>query len=124
MAAMATMMERRTKRSTDRNEALQYLVESMADRTGAPALVLVDDAGHIVAGTGAPMEVASLARTARDVAWGRASPADIEAATERHDVTARTVATREGLVYVAAFGNGMPGVGAAVRAVQRIYAEC
>ena len=118
------MMERRYKRSTERNEALQYLVEMLADRSGAPALVLVDDAGHIVAGTGMPGEVAGLAHTARDVAWRRASPADIDAATSGQDVTARTVATREGFVYFAALGNGMARVGEAVRAVQRIYAEC
>jgi hypothetical protein len=118
------MMERRIKRSTERNEALQYLVEVLADRSGAPALVLVDDAGHLVAGTGMPMEVACLARAARDVAWRRASPADIDAVTPGHDVTARTVTTREGLVYFAALGNGMSGVGDAVRAVQRIYCEC
>jgi hypothetical protein len=121
---MAGMMERRIKRSTERNEALQYLVEMLADRSGAPALVLVDDGGHVVAGTGMPGEVACLARTARDVAWRRASPADVDALGHGHDVTARTVATREGLVYFAAFGNGMSGVGDAVRAVQRIYAEC
>jgi hypothetical protein len=38
------MMDRRFKRSTDRTEALQFLVESVADRAGAPALVLVDEA--------------------------------------------------------------------------------
>jgi hypothetical protein len=121
---IASMMERRCKRSTVRNEALQYLVEGLADRSGAPALVLVDDAGQIVAGTGMPVEVACLARTARDVAWRRPPPPDIDMSAKGRDLTARTVATREGLVYFAAFGNGMSGVGDAVRAVQRIFAEC
>ena len=121
---IATMMERRYKRSTERNEALQYLVEGLADRSGAPALVLVDDAGRIVAGTGMPVEVACLARTAREVAWRRPLPPDIDVTAQGRDVTARTVATRVGLVYFAAFGNGMSGVGDAVRGVQRIYAEC
>jgi hypothetical protein len=114
------MIERRMKRSTERTEALQYLIEAVADRSGVKALVLVDDAGHIVAGTGMPTDVAGLARTARDVAWRRASPADIDVATRGQDVTARTVATREGLVYFAAIGGGMSGVGEAVRAVRRI----
>jgi hypothetical protein len=115
------MNERRMKRSNDRSEALQYLVETVADRSGVKALILVDDAGQIMAGMGMPMDVAGLARTARDVAWRRASSADVDVATRGQDVTARTVATRDGLVYFAAIGGGMTGVGDAVRAVQRIF---
>jgi hypothetical protein len=120
---MSSMIERRMKRSTGRHEALQYLVETVADRSGVRALVLVDDAGQIMAGIGMPPEVSGLACTARDVAWRRASPADVDKATHGHDVTARTVATRDGLVYFAALGDGMSGVGDAVRAVQRIFGE-
>jgi hypothetical protein len=115
------MIERRMKRSTERNEALQYLVETVADRSGVKALVLVDDSGAIMAGMGIPTDVAGLARTARDVAWRRASLADVDAATRGQDVTARTVATPDGLVYFAAIGGGVAGVGDAVRAVQRIF---
>src|SRR5207237_485654 len=107
----------------ERSEALQYLVESLADRSGARALVLVDDTGHIMAGMGMPWEVAGLALTARHVAWRRASAADLDTLTREHDVTARTVATREGLVYFAALTDRMAGVGDAVRAVQRIFVE-
>ena len=117
------MIERRVKRSSHRTEALQYLVETLADRSGVPALVLVDDAGGIVAGMGMPAEVAGLARAARSVASRTATLADVDAATRGRDVAARTVATREGPVYFAALGGGMPGVGAAVRAVQRILSE-
>ena len=98
-------------------------METVADRSGVQALVLVDDAGQIVAGMGVPIQLAGLARTARDVAWRRASPAAVDAATRGRDVTARTVTTREGLVYLAAVGDGMSGVGDAVRAVQRIFVE-
>ncbi len=114
------MTERRSKRSSDRAEALQFLVEAVADRSSVPALVLVDDAGHIVAGMGMPNQVVGLARTARDVAWGRASAAALEKATGGHDVTARSIATRDGMLYVAALGDRMTAVGDAVRAVQRI----
>jgi hypothetical protein len=120
---MSPMIERRMKRSTGRIEALQYLVETVADRSGVRALVLIDDAGQIVAGIGMPPEVSGLARAARDVAWRRASAADVDAATRGHDVTARAVATRDGLVYFAALGDGVSGVGEAVRAVQRIFGE-
>jgi hypothetical protein len=116
------MKERRNKRSTVRDVALQYLVESVADRSVARALVLVDDAGSIVAGVGMPSEVVCLARAARDVAWRRASAADVDAAIPGHDVTARAVATRDGMLYFAALGDRMTGVGDAVRAVHRILA--
>jgi hypothetical protein len=116
------MMDRRTKRSADRDEALQFLVESVADRSGVRALVLVDDGGRIVAGPGKPDEVVGLVRTARDVAWGRASPSQIDSATRGHDVTARPVATRDGMLYFAALGDRMTGLGDALRAVHRILA--
>jgi hypothetical protein len=116
------MNDRRTKRSADRNEALQFLVESVADRSAVDALVLVDDAGRIVAGVGMPKDVVGLARTARDVAWRRASATDVDAATRGRDVTARTVATRDGMLYFAALGDRMNGLGEAMRAVHRILA--
>jgi hypothetical protein len=116
------MDDRRFKRSADRTEALQFLVESVADRSGAPALVLVDDHGRIVAGMGMPDEVVGLARTARDVAWGRASARQIDAATRGRDVTARGVATPEGMLYFAALGERMSGLGDASQAVRRILA--
>jgi hypothetical protein len=116
------MNERRRKRSEVRVEALQYLVETVADRSMVPALVLVDDAGRIVAGMGTPKDVAGLATAARDVAWGRASASDVDAATGRRDVTARALATREGMLYFAAVGDRMNAVGDAIRAVQRILA--
>jgi hypothetical protein len=113
-------LERRNKRSTDPGEALQFLVEAVADRSGVPALVLVDDRGKLVAGMGMPDQVAGLARTARDVAWGRASASDVDVATRGRDVTARGVATREGMIYFAALAERMSGLGDASRALQRI----
>jgi hypothetical protein len=121
------MDERRIKRSADRDEALQYLVETVADRSGVRALVLVDDLGRIVAGMGVPNDLSGLARAARDVAWGRASLAQVDAigavARSGSDVTARSVATRDGMLYFAALGDRVAGVGDAVRAVQRILCE-
>jgi hypothetical protein len=116
------MIERRTKRSLDRDEALQFLVEAVADRSDVPALVLLDDAGHVLAGVGMPGDVRGLLHTARDVAWGQASAADVDAATGGRDVTTRSVATRDGMLYFAALGDRVAAVGDAVRAVQRIVA--
>jgi hypothetical protein len=120
---MLGMLERRSKRSAERREALQYLVETVADRSGVKALVLVDDFGRIVAGMGVPRDVAGLAVTARAVAWRRASDVDIDRLTRGGDVTARPVATREGMLYLAALGDRVAGVGEAVRAVHRIISE-
>jgi hypothetical protein len=117
---MGCMMDRRSKRSAERTEALQFLVEAVADRSDVPALILVDDSGRIVAGMGMPKDVIGLARTARDVAWGHATAADVDAATGGRDVTTRSVATREGMLYFAAMGDRVSAVGDAVRAVQRI----
>ncbi|HEY6460403.1 MAG TPA: hypothetical protein VIY73_09635 [Polyangiaceae bacterium] len=116
------MMDRRTKRSADRTEALQFLVESVADRSDVRALVLLDDGGHIVAGTGMPEEVAGLARAALDVAWRRASAREVDTLTKGADVTARPVPTRDGMMYFAALGDRMSGLGDALRAVHRILA--
>ena len=117
------MLDRRNKRSSERTEALQYLIEAIADRSGVRALVLVDDFGRIVAGMGIPRDVAGLAVTARAVAWRRASEIDLDLLTRGSDVTARPVATREGMLYFAALGDRLQGVGDAVRAVHRILAE-
>jgi hypothetical protein len=119
---MSAMYDRRLKRSADRDEALQFLVESVADRSGVRALVLVDDRGHIVAGTGMPDEVVGLALSARDVAWQRASVATVDRMTRGRDVTARSVATPDGMLYFAALGDRMAGLGDAMKAVHRILA--
>ena len=48
---------------------------------------------------------------------------DLDALTRGNDVTARPVATSEGMLYFAALGDRVAGVGDAVRAVHRILAE-
>jgi len=114
------MNDRRHKRSAERDEALQFLVESVAHRSGARALVLLDQAGRIVAGMGKPGEVQDLVSSARDVACKRASRATI--AAMRHDVTARIVATSKGTHYFAALCDRMTGLGEATKALHRILA--
>jgi hypothetical protein len=113
-------MERRTKRSETRIEALQYLVETVADRSGVRALVLVDHDGRIVAGMGPAGDLGGLASAAIDVAWQRATLTNMPMVSANCDVTARAVATRDGMLYFGALGDRVAGVGDAVRAVQRI----
>jgi hypothetical protein len=119
-------MERRTKRSECRTEALQYLVETVADRSKVRALVLVDDDGRILAGMGPAGDLGGLATAAIDVAWQRVTPATLPSIGASNDVTARAVATREGMLYLGALGalgDRVAGVGDAVRAVQRIVVQ-
>lgn len=115
-------MERRTKRSETRTEALQYLVETVADRSGVRALVLVDDDGRILAGMGPAGDLGGLATAAIDVAWQKATP-NMSRVGASYDVTARAVATRDGMLYLGALGDRLAGVGDAVRAVQRIVVQ-
>jgi hypothetical protein len=118
----SSLFDRRIKRSADRVEALQYLVESVADRSGVRALVLVDEGGRVVAGTGLPGDVVGLLRAAREVASGRATPEAIDAATDGRDVSARSFGTGRGPLVFAALSERMVGLGDAVRAAQRIVA--
>ncbi|MGD0679787.1 MAG: hypothetical protein ABSC94_30750 [Polyangiaceae bacterium] len=117
------MNDRRIKRSVHRDEALQLLVESVADRSEVRALVLVEENGRVVAGIGRTNDLDGLALTAREVARGKASAERVDAATGGEDVTARSVATRDGMFYFAAMGDRVKGVGDATRALQRILCE-
>ena len=57
-------MERRTRRSSDCYEAIQYLVEALAERSNVSTVVLTADNGSIVAGTGEADEIGELASIA------------------------------------------------------------
>ena len=114
------MQERRTKRSEERHEALQYLVEAVADRSEVEAVVLVDDAGRIVAGTGMPVEVRDLARVAQPIARGDGDA--IAAIGDANDIMARGVSIGDRTLYFAASGTRVRKMTDAARAVQRIFA--
>jgi len=113
--------DRRTKRSADRNEALQFLVESVADRSGVRALILVDDA--------AASSQAWACRTKwsawpgrRETSRGGAHRQPTWTRRSRARRDARPVATRDGMLYFAALGDRMNGLGDALQAVHRILA--
>jgi hypothetical protein len=114
------MQERRTKRSEERVEALQYLVEAVADRSDVEAVVLVDDAGHIVAGTGMPIDVRDLARVAQPIARGDRDA--ISRVADGSDVLARRVVLGDRSLYFAALGTHVRKMTDAARAVERIFA--
>jgi hypothetical protein len=117
------MFERRMKRSAERLEALQYLVETVADRGTLQALVLADDCGRIVAGMGPRSDLRSLAKTAGQLATGSFTGADVASVGGHFDVTARSIATKDGPFYFGAIGDRVAGIGDAVRAVQRIVLQ-
>jgi hypothetical protein len=113
------MKDRRIKRSTDRIEALQYLVEAVADRNEVRAIALVDEVGQIVAGVGMPRDLVGLKNLARPI--GRREPCvDLGDVTRDTDVTARALVAGGCPLYLAALGDRIRGVGAAVEGVERI----
>jgi hypothetical protein len=113
------MVERRTKRSKDPVEALQYLIEAVADRSDVSAVAIVDDVGRIVAGTGMPRALVGLSRIAGPVARGEAC-IDLGHVTRDTDVLAREVDAAGRTLYLAALGTRVRRMPEAARAIQRI----
>ena len=113
------MDNRRTKRSTEREEALQYLMESLADSSEVHAVALVDGQGHIVAGMGMPTEIAGLAKIARSGI--RREPSDqFDEVTRGTDFFGREIPLADGPVFLAALGRRVRKMSDAVVAVERI----
>ena len=122
------MTNARTKRSENRGEALQYLVEAVLDRSDARSAAIVatvDGQPRIVAGAGAPRDLAGLARVAGPVARGEQC-AELEAITEGTDLLTRAVLAGDETYYLAAIGTRVRKMTDAARAIGRIVAttEC
>jgi len=115
-------MDRRIKRSQDREEALQYLVEALADRSQVEAVLLVNDEGRIVAGMGMPREVRQLAQIAIPAVRGEESEL-FEAATCDTDFFGREIPVPDGSLYLVALGTRVCKMHEAVYAVNRILEE-
>jgi hypothetical protein len=112
-------MERRTKRSQDRQEALQYLVEALADRSQVEAVTLVDDDGRIIAGMGMPNAVRGLAKIAAPTVRGEGSDL-FESATSGTDFFGRRIDVGSRPLYLAALGSRVRKMHEAVYAITRI----
>jgi hypothetical protein len=121
------IMERRSKRSQVREEALQYLVEAVHDRSAVFAVAVVDEDGRIVAGTGMPRDVAGLARIAERTARGETS-AEMDEVAGGLDVVARAIPFAEttdgeprvARVFLAALGTRVRRMHEASAAILRI----
>jgi len=112
-------MERRNKRSDDREQALQYLVEALYDRSEARAVALIDEQGRIVAGTGMPNDLSGLAKIGPPMARGEACE-EFDATTEGTDFFARGIGLDDGTLYLAALGTRLRRMYETVRGVSRI----
>jgi hypothetical protein len=118
------MFEQRTKRSEVREEALQYLIEAVLDRSEVRCAAIIDAGQRVVAGAGMPGDLSSLAKVAQTVARGgiEGIAASLDA---DDDVIAREVLVNrvngETLV-IAAFGKRVRRLPAAVDAMTRICA--
>jgi hypothetical protein len=115
-------MDRRSKRSHDREEALQYLIEALADRSQVEAVLLVDDEGRIVAGMGMPNEVQKLAQIAIPAVRGEETPL-FEDATRDTDFFGREIPVEEGSLYLVALGSRVCKMHEAVYGVTRILEQ-
>ena len=113
------MNERRTKRSRVADEALQYLVEAIADRSDVRAVALVDGGGRIVAGCGLPRDLVGLAKLAGPVARAQSS-ACFEDVTRGTDYFARDVSAGRGTMYLTALGTRVRRMRDAALAIARI----
>ncbi len=113
--------DRRIKRSENREEALQYLMEAVHDRSEVEAVALVDHDGRILAGTGFGHDLVGLALLSRSLLRGE-EIADLEPLTGGHDLMARAIASPAGPLCLAALGECVRKMPDAARAIERIFA--
>src|SRR4051794_7440942 len=109
------MMNRRVKRSAEPMQALQCLVEAVAERSRVSTVAVIDGAGRILAGTGLDEDLKDLADVAGPTTRGEAWP-DFERATRGTDVLARRIPTTR-VLYLAAFGSSVRRMPDAARAI-------
>ena len=113
-------MERRTRRSPDRGEALHYLLESVAARSDVRALAVVGPSGDVLASLGPAEDIAGLATLAGP--WLRGEPCDEEfdRVTEGTDLIACSIPCADKTLHFAALGTRVRKLTEAARGVQRI----
>jgi hypothetical protein len=113
------LTERRRKRSENWQEALQYLVEALYDRSEARAVALIDAAGRVVAGTGTWKDLKGLATITPPLGRGETCEA-FETATEGTDFFARPIGVSGQTLYLAALGTRLGRLHESVKGVFRI----
>jgi hypothetical protein len=112
------MFEQREKRSLVLEEALQYLIEAVLDRSDVKCAALVDSTdARIVAGAGTAADLKELARMAQRVARG-----DTSLIGGTDDVIAREIVLPGRTLVIAALGSRVRRLPEAANAVARICA--
>jgi len=115
------MFEQRVKRSEVREEALQYLIEAVLDRSEVRCAAIVDSNRRLVAGAGHVGDLIELAKVAQTVARGGVE--GLEASLDADDdVIAREIDVNGERLVIAAFGTRVRKMPAAVHAIERICA--
>jgi hypothetical protein len=115
------MFEQRVKRSEVRDEALQFLVEAVLDRSEVRCAAIVDSSRRLVAGVGHAEDLVALAAVAQTVARGGVE--GLEASLDADDdVIAREVDVAGETLVLAAFGTRVRKMPSAVSAIARICA--
>jgi hypothetical protein len=115
------MFEQRIKRSDIREEALQYLIEAVLDRSEVRCAAIVDSRRRLVAGAGTATDLVELAKVAQTVARGGID--GLEASLDAEDdVIAREIDVEGETLVIAAFGTRVRRMPAAVHAIERICA--
>lgn len=115
------MFEQRTKRSEVREEALQYLIEAVLDRSDVRCAAIVDSQRRLVAGAGHVHDLIELAKVAGTVARGGLDGLDASLDAD-DDVIAREVDVKGETLVIAAFGTRVRKMPSAVSAIARICA--
>ena len=115
------MFEQRTKRSEVREEALQYLIEAVLDRSEVRCAAIVDSRKRLVAGAGTAADLVELAKVAQAVARGGVEGLGASLDAD-DDVIARELRVNGETLVIAAFGKRVRRLPAAVDAITRICA--
>ena len=113
------MNERRRRRSTRTNEALELLLESVKERSDISSIAIVDGRGLVLAGAGSEHELMVLGTVAAPAASGTFDQACVKL-TEGTDVLSCPLAMGERKMYLAALGYRVARMPEAARGVARI----
>jgi hypothetical protein len=112
-------IERRTKRSGSKDEALRLLLAAVKGRSDVTSIAIVDSRGLVVSGMGSAQELAILGAVAEPIAGGTVSDL-CERLTAGTDVLAKAVKSSHGTMYLAALGTRVGRMHEAARGIERI----
>jgi hypothetical protein len=113
------MLERRRRRSGQKQEALRLLLEAVKERSEISSIAIVDGRGMVLEGSGPESELRVLGQVAAPAARG-AIDARFVRLTAGTDVLSCPVDVGDKRVYLAALGERVARMPDAARGVSRI----